>query len=62
MLFSSSQCAFCKIFSSVLLTVSRILNGENYLVFGIIDSDKNDLPWQFTMESIPTLIVFHGNK
>lgn len=57
-LFSSSQCAFCTIFSSVLLTISRILSDADYLEFARIDSDKNDLPWQYTMETVPAFIIF----
>lgn len=58
-LFSSSQCAFCTIFSSVLLTIARILKDADYVKFARIDSDKNDLPWQFTMETVPAFIIFN---
>lgn len=61
-LFTSTQCAFCKIFSSAILTVSRILSQADFLQFGVIDVDRNDLPWYLTMDSIPTLIIFHGDK
>lgn len=60
-LFSSSQCAFCTIFSSILLTVSKILRLDeaDYLKLARIDSDKNDLPWHVTMETVPAFIVFN---
>lgn len=61
-LFTSTQCGFCKIFSSALLTVSNILKDANFLKFGVIDVDQNDLKWHLTMTTVPTLIVFHGNK
>lgn len=58
-LFTSSQCAFCTIFSSILLTISRIFSDADYLKFARIDSDINDLPWQYTMETVPAFIVFN---
>lgn len=61
-LFSSTQCAFCTIFSSILISVTRLLKDANYLKFARIDADKNDLPWQFTMETLPALIIFNGDK
>lgn len=57
-LFTSSQCAFCTIFSSVLLTIQRILGDADYVKLARIDSDKNDLPWQYTMETVPAFIIF----
>ncbi|XP_031632179.1 thioredoxin domain-containing protein 11 [Contarinia nasturtii] len=59
-LFTSSQCAFCTIFSNILLTISRILNDAPYVKFARIDSDKNDLPWEYTMETVPAFLVFNN--
>lgn len=61
-LFYSTQCAFCTVFSSTLLTVSRILSDLSSLEFVRIDADQNDLPWQFTMETLPSFIIFSGSK
>lgn len=27
-----------------------------------IDGDRNDLPWQYTMEKFPSLIVFDASR
>lgn len=61
-LFHSTQCAFCTIFAATLLTISRILGDVPNLEFVRIDSDKNDLPWQFTMDTLPTFIIFNGYR
>lgn len=61
-LYTSSQCAFCTILTSTLLSVARIFKDANYLKFARIDADKNDLPWQLTMETLPALLIFDGNK
>lgn len=62
-LFHSSQCAFCTLLSQTLLTVSKILyNLKGNIDFFRIDSDKNDLPWQYTMERVPTLLIFSSER
>lgn len=41
-----------------LLMSSKILSDFIYLDFVRINSDKNDLPWQYTMDVLPTLLIF----
>jgi thioredoxin-related protein len=58
-LFHSVQCAFCSLLSNNLMTVARILEDlHQEIAFYRIDGDKNDLQWQFTMEVLPSLIIF----
>lgn len=61
-LFYSTQCALCTVFTNTLLYVAKVLKHLVNLEIVRIDSDKNDLPWQFTMESVPTFIIFNGQK
>lgn len=61
-LFYSTQCALCTVFTNTLLYVAKVLKHLINLEIVRIDSDKNDLPWQFTMESVPAFIIFNGQK
>ncbi|KAJ8979979.1 hypothetical protein NQ317_013728 [Molorchus minor] len=54
----SKQCAFCSSISFVLLTVIRKLSSVDNLQFYRIDGDINKLPWEYTMESYPTILFF----
>lgn len=60
--FYSAQCAFCSLLSQHLLTISRMLRHQPLLEFLRIDGDKNDLPWEYTMDAFPTLIIFPNQR
>lgn len=60
--FYSAQCAFCSLLSQHLLTISRMLQHQPLLEFVRIDGDKNDLPWEYTMDAFPTLIIFPNQR
>jgi hypothetical protein len=58
-LFHSVQCAFCSLLTNNLLSVARILDDlKREISFYRIDGDKNDLQWEYTMETFPSLIIF----
>ncbi|GAB0095391.1 uncharacterized protein DMENIID0001_107720 [Sergentomyia squamirostris] len=61
-LFHSRKCAFCTMMSQNVLQVAQILRPITHLHFYSIDGDRNDLPWQYTMESFPSLIIFPGHN
>ncbi|CAH0563678.1 unnamed protein product [Brassicogethes aeneus] len=56
------QCAFCSGISHAFLTAARKLSLVDNLMFSRIDGDTNVLPWQYTMESFPTIIYFPATK
>lgn len=58
-LFHSLQCAMCAPMSHSLLLVADLLAELRASVdFVRIDSDRNDLPWHYTVDRLPALIVF----
>lgn len=54
----SKQCSFCSGISYTLLTVAKMLKGVISLQFARLDGDLNILPWAFTLDSYPTVILF----
>lgn len=48
--------------STNLLMVAKMLKEMPTIEFVRIDGDKNDLPWQYTMESFPTLLIFPAGR
>lgn len=61
-LFYSVQCALCSLLSQSVLMTSKILSNLTDIDFVRIDGDRNDLPWQYTMEKFPSLILFPANR
>lgn len=46
----------------MFLTVSRLLSPVKDIDFARIDGDANLLPWEYTMESYPTILFFPSIK
>lgn len=62
-LYHSIQCALCAPMSHSLLLASHLLADLRALPhddvdFVRIDSDRNDLPWHYTVDRVPSLIAF----
>lgn len=57
-LYHSKQCFFCNGVSHVLLTTSNIFKNISFIEFARINGDLNILPWEYTMEKYPTVLLF----
>lgn len=58
----SKQCAFCSGVSYTLLMVAKKLCLVENLLFARIDGDVNILPWEYTMDSYPTILFFPARE
>jgi hypothetical protein len=58
----SKQCSFCNGIGYVFLTAAKLLFGVENMVFARIDGDANLLPWEYTMESYPTILFIPANR
>jgi hypothetical protein len=61
-LYHSPYCSFCHSVSHVFLTVAYLLRGLPRIVMARVDGENNDLPWQYTVHSYPSVLIFpaHG--
>lgn len=57
-LYHSLQCAFCSGVSYIFLETARILANVSSIQFVRIDGDRNTLPWEYTMEKYPSILLF----
>lgn len=48
--------------SHTLMMASKILQDIDRIDFVRIDGDRNDLPWQYTIDKFPALLVFPENR
>lgn len=60
--FYTKQCAFCSGFSYVFLTLARKLRYVDNIIFARIDGEENILPWEYTMETYPTILLFPAQR
>ncbi|XP_064609411.1 thioredoxin domain-containing protein 11-like [Liolophura sinensis] len=61
-LFYASWCGFCTSLSHVYLALARYFISAKSIIFTRIDADRNDLPWEFTVDVYPTLIFFPAKR
>ncbi|KAK3710661.1 hypothetical protein QZH41_011019, partial [Actinostola sp. cb2023] len=55
-------CGFCVNLAPVLLTVARFFKDFKNVIIARIDADQNDLPWQHTVTSYPTIILYPARR
>ncbi|KRT84350.1 Thioredoxin, partial [Oryctes borbonicus] len=61
-LYHSKHCSFCNGISYAFLTTAKIFSSVTNLLFTRIDGELNTLPWEYTMESYPTILFFPDFK
>lgn len=70
--YRKSGCVFCDVCNRYFLQVSQMFypsKGFNWkgsrlneIKFVSIDTDTNDVPWQFTVDKYPTFIFYPANR
>ncbi|RZC27651.1 thioredoxin domain-containing protein 11 [Asbolus verrucosus] len=58
----SKQCSFCNGISYMFLTTAKLLSDIEDVIFVRIDGDANLLPWEYTMETYPTILLIPANR
>ncbi|XP_026479698.1 thioredoxin domain-containing protein 11-like [Ctenocephalides felis] len=61
-LYYSPFCGFCQYAWHIFLYVSHLLKSISKISFVRIDMDYNDVPWQLTMDDLPTITIFPESK
>lgn len=61
-LYHSPLCGMCGSASLVFLTVANLFRNTANIRFVRVDGENNDLPWQYAMESYPTILFFPANR
>ncbi|XP_059165869.1 thioredoxin domain-containing protein 11-like isoform X2 [Physella acuta] len=54
----SHWCGFCQTLSHTFLTLAQYFSTSQHIEFARINGALNDLPWEFTFDSYPTIIFF----
>lgn len=70
--YKKSGCVFCEVGARTFLKLSQMFTRSDSLLsdtpdtadirFVTIDSEKNDLPWQYTVDKYPSIIFYPANR
>ncbi|XP_033748582.1 thioredoxin domain-containing protein 11-like [Pecten maximus] len=55
-------CGFCAGFAHLYLNLAKYFKTAQNLIFARINADTNDLPWEYTVNSYPTLLFFPAHR
>ncbi|XP_048575696.1 thioredoxin domain-containing protein 11 isoform X2 [Nematostella vectensis] len=62
LVFYTPWCGMCINFAPVLLAVARFFQDISQVSVTRIDADQNDLPWNLTVSSYPSIILFPAGR
>lgn len=51
-------CGFCFTLNHVLIQLARLLQGNSALTVARVNVAQNDLPWEFMVDRVPTVLLF----
>lgn len=51
-------CGFCSMLSHVLIQLARLLQSNSALTVARVNVALNDLPWEFMVDQVPTVLLF----
>ncbi|XP_062444600.1 thioredoxin domain-containing protein 11 isoform X2 [Rhea pennata] len=62
LLYYAQWCGFCASLNHIFIQLARLLPADNFTV-ARIDTTRNDLPWEFMTDRLPTILFFpHQRK
>ncbi|KAK3089612.1 hypothetical protein FSP39_005028 [Pinctada imbricata] len=62
LLIHSTWCGFCAALYHTYIALAKYFKNAQDIVFTRINGDRNDLPWEFTVDQYPAIIVFPAQR
>ncbi|XP_062295833.1 thioredoxin domain-containing protein 11 [Scomber scombrus] len=51
-------CGFCSVLNHVIIQLARLLQGNSTITVARVNVARNDLPWEFMVDHVPTILLF----
>ncbi|KAK7929603.1 hypothetical protein WMY93_005998 [Mugilogobius chulae] len=58
LLYYTQWCGFCSVLHHLLVQLARLLQGNSALTVARVNVALNDLPWEFMVDRVPTVLLF----
>lgn len=62
LLYYAPWCGFCASFAHIYLSLARYFQQASNLLFARINGESEDLPWEYTADTYPTLLFFPSGR
>ncbi|RVE75887.1 hypothetical protein OJAV_G00003500 [Oryzias javanicus] len=51
-------CGFCSVLNHILIQLARLLQGNSTITVARVNVARNDLPWEFMVDHVPSILLF----
>lgn len=51
-------CGFCSTLNHIIIQLARLLQGNNSITVARVNVARNDLPWEFMVDHVPSILLF----
>ncbi|KAF6736387.1 Thioredoxin domain-containing protein 11 [Oryzias melastigma] len=51
-------CGFCSVLNHILIQLARLLQGNGTITVARVNVARNDLPWEFMVDHVPSILLF----
>ncbi|XP_030597330.1 thioredoxin domain-containing protein 11 [Archocentrus centrarchus] len=51
-------CGFCSVLNHIIIQLARLLQGNGTITVARVNVARNDLPWEFMVDHVPTILLF----
>uniref|UniRef100_A0A1A8QQY9 Thioredoxin domain containing 11 n=1 Tax=Nothobranchius rachovii TaxID=451742 RepID=A0A1A8QQY9_9TELE len=51
-------CGFCSVLNHVVIRLARLLQGNRTITVARVNVARNDLPWEFMVDHVPSILLF----
>ncbi|GAB1602311.1 thioredoxin domain-containing protein 11-like isoform X1 [Argonauta hians] len=62
LLYYAPWCGFCASFAHIYLSLAKYFRAATSLLFARINGENEDLPWEYTADTYPTLLFFPSGR
>ncbi|XP_048465635.1 thioredoxin domain-containing protein 11 [Rhincodon typus] len=62
LLYYTQWCGFCTVLNHVFIQVARLFHANDGIIIARINVAKNDLPWEYMVDRLPTILFFPRNR
>uniref|UniRef100_A0AAQ5YYW9 Thioredoxin domain-containing protein n=1 Tax=Amphiprion ocellaris TaxID=80972 RepID=A0AAQ5YYW9_AMPOC len=51
-------CGFCSVLNHIIIQLARLLQGNSTITVARVNVARNDLPWEFMVDHVPSVLLF----
>ncbi|XP_028270844.1 thioredoxin domain-containing protein 11 [Parambassis ranga] len=55
-------CGFCSVLNHIIIQLARLLQGNSTFTVARVNVARNDLPWEFMVDHVPSILLFPRNR